>query len=143
MRKENREKRNPLIDIPGVVIKMRRWHSEVPMMRNRMNEPIKLWHDDVRPAPEGWTWARTNEKAMEILKAGNVIAASLEYVIAASLDHDLGYEGPPPGECQECHGLGKVWEEKLDSSEPIAFPCAACDGDGFIGGDILYIAGTA
>jgi len=44
---------------------------------------VKLWLDDVRPAPEGWAWARTNEQAKQILALGNVVECSL--------DHDLGY----------------------------------------------------
>lgn len=43
---------------------------------------MKLWHDDVRPPPPGWVWARTNEKAKEFL--------SERLVTEISLDHDLG-----------------------------------------------------
>jgi hypothetical protein len=43
---------------------------------------MKLWHDDVRPAPEGWVWARTNEEAKRHLKTGEVVEISM--------DHDLG-----------------------------------------------------
>jgi len=44
---------------------------------------IKVWHDDVRPAPSGWFWARTNEDAQ---------AALCEYHVSEiSLDHDLGF----------------------------------------------------
>lgn len=93
---------------------------------------MKLWHDDVRPPPgalEGgsdWTWARTNEEAMSALSTGEVTEASL--------DHDLGYSGPPPGPCESCGRTG-VGDDGL--------PCGPCDGDGFIGGDVLYIARTA
>lgn len=45
---------------------------------------MKLWHDDVRPAPDGWVWVKTNAEAQEIL---------LRYVVLeCSLDHDLGGE---------------------------------------------------
>lgn len=44
-----------------------------------------VWLDDVRPAPEGWEWVKTEEEAIEILKTGRV-----EYL---SLDHDLGFGG--------------------------------------------------
>lgn len=44
---------------------------------------IKLWHDDVRPAPKGWAWARTNAEAQFILRGGKVSECSL--------DHDLGF----------------------------------------------------
>jgi hypothetical protein len=43
---------------------------------------MRLWHDDVRPAPHGWLWAKTNEEAMQILRTGEVVTASL--------DHDMG-----------------------------------------------------
>lgn len=44
---------------------------------------VQLWHDDVRPAPEGWVWARTNTEAKQILSTKNVVEISL--------DHDLGF----------------------------------------------------
>lgn len=44
---------------------------------------MRLWHDDVRPPPAGWVWARTNDAAKEILLSENVTQISL--------DHDLGY----------------------------------------------------
>ncbi len=43
--------------------------------------PVYLWLDDERPAPPGWTWAKTVAEAIAILEAGPVEAASL--------DHDL------------------------------------------------------
>lgn len=43
---------------------------------------MKIWHDDVRPAPDGWLWAATNAAAQELFA---------QYSIEAiSLDHDLG-----------------------------------------------------
>jgi hypothetical protein len=44
---------------------------------------MKLWHDDVRPPPEGWVWARRNQEAQEMLLANEIVECSL--------DHDLGY----------------------------------------------------
>lgn len=43
---------------------------------------MRLWLDDERPAPEGWTLVRTAEEAIELLKQGKVKRISL--------DHDLG-----------------------------------------------------
>lgn len=48
---------------------------------------MKLWHDDIRPAPEGWVWARTNDAAKEHLLTGKVVEISM--------DHDLGLDGYP------------------------------------------------
>lgn len=44
----------------------------------------RVWHDDTRPPPEGWEWARTNDQAMVMLKQGGTEEISL--------DHDLGLE---------------------------------------------------
>lgn len=43
---------------------------------------IYIWHDDVRPAPEGWHRARNNDEAMALLREHEVGCISL--------DHDLG-----------------------------------------------------
>ena len=45
----------------------------------------KLWHDDVRPAPdESWIWAKTNGEAVDALLNNEITECSL--------DHDLGAE---------------------------------------------------
>lgn len=43
---------------------------------------VKLWLDDVRPAPDGWLHVATAEEAIAYFARGTVEAASL--------DHDLG-----------------------------------------------------
>lgn len=43
---------------------------------------MRLWVDDVRPAPDGWKWARTNDQAKELFLTGRVVECSL--------DHDMG-----------------------------------------------------
>lgn len=45
---------------------------------------MKLWHDDVRPAPHGWVWVQNNDDAKAILLACSEIITDM------SLDHDLG-----------------------------------------------------
>jgi hypothetical protein len=47
-------------------------------------EHIKLWIDDIRTPPEGWTWAKTSVEALEIVKDSGKI------VDVVSFDHDLG-----------------------------------------------------
>ena len=69
---------------------------------------IKLWHDDVRPAPEGWVWARTNCEAIAILQAGDVTHASL--------DHDLGNHDAAPGTCDMGPGSGSGLPQKGDEN---------------------------
>lgn len=51
-----------------------------------MTEYVKMWLDDVRPAPDNWVWCKTADEARALLAQGDV------YV--CSLDHDLG----PPSE---------------------------------------------
>lgn len=48
---------------------------------------MKLWLDDIRPAPEGWVWVKTIDEAKPYLEQG---------VSHASLDNDLG-EAVPEG----------------------------------------------
>lgn len=45
---------------------------------------MKVWLDDVRPAPEGWEWVYTVDEAKAVLGLWYAIIDSL------SLDHDLG-----------------------------------------------------
>jgi hypothetical protein len=45
---------------------------------------MKLWLDDVRPAPNGWAWAKTSQEAITILKDW------WNEIEIISLDHDLG-----------------------------------------------------
>lgn len=43
---------------------------------------MRLWLDDERPAPEGWTHVKTASEAIALLESG--------VVSEISLDHDLG-----------------------------------------------------
>ncbi|TCJ16910.1 hypothetical protein E0L93_09415 [Rubrobacter taiwanensis] len=44
---------------------------------------MRVWLDDLRPAPGGWEWARTVEEAIISLLSENEVKEM-------SLDHDLG-----------------------------------------------------
>jgi hypothetical protein len=46
---------------------------------------MRLWVDDERMPPEGWTWVKTSAEALEAL-------GGVESIEAMSLDHDLGGE---------------------------------------------------
>jgi hypothetical protein len=61
---------------------MRVWRNFIAV---NVNAPVKLWLDDVRPAPAGWYWALDAEEAHDVLQSC--------VVEEWSLDHDLG-EGP-------------------------------------------------
>lgn len=79
---------------------------------------MKLWLDDIRPAPEGWTWVKTAWDAIALLEKGGVEAVSL--------DHDLGDAENGTGqfvagwiEAEAYHGrIGRIaW--RVHSANPI------------------------
>jgi hypothetical protein len=49
---------------------------------------VKLWLDDIRPAPNGWTWCQSVSEA--IVTIGIMVIEGGQPFEAASLDHDLG-----------------------------------------------------
>jgi hypothetical protein len=53
---------------------------------------MRLWLDDIRPAPDGWEHAKTLAEACALVIAAR--ARGVEWT-DASLDHDLGF-------CDEC-----------------------------------------
>ena len=50
---------------------------------------MRLWHDDIRVAPPGFVWVRTNKDAQDIL-------ARIQSVTEISMDHDLGLDDMDP-----------------------------------------------
>jgi hypothetical protein len=48
---------------------------------------MRLWIDDLRLPPAGWTWARTSRAAVLFLEKYKAIGREIE---AISFDHDLG-----------------------------------------------------
>lgn len=46
--------------------------------------PIRLWLDDLRPAPDGWVHAHSVAEAIVVMSRHDTV------VVEASLDHDLG-----------------------------------------------------
>lgn len=71
-----------------------------------MTIPINLWLDDHRPAPPGWSLAKSFDEAVEL--------ASHNPVAKMSLDHDLGA-------CKECL-RGMTYEEWLESHQYQSMP---------------------
>lgn len=48
---------------------------------------MKLWVDDLRPPPDGWTWAKTSDEAIRALSGADETGVKITDM---SLDHDLG-----------------------------------------------------
>jgi len=52
----------------------------------------RVWLDDVRPAPEGWTRAHTAREAIALLEAGGVEEISLDHDLGDEVTCGTGYE---------------------------------------------------
>lgn len=76
---------------------------------------MKLWLDDIRPAPDGWHWVKTVDEAKAMLIRGGV-----EH---ASLDHDLGA-------CSDCLN-GRTPEQWLEETNFTAMPHCDHFGTGY------------
>jgi hypothetical protein len=65
-----------------------------------MENELWLWLDDVRPAPHGWTWAKSVDEAISL-----VMIAEFGDVpwTRASLDHDMGMVD---FDCETCGNVG-------------------------------------
>jgi hypothetical protein len=50
---------------------------------------MKIWVDDIRPAPEGWVWFESSDAVIHFLK---FCKRQMLTVHEMSLDHDLGGE---------------------------------------------------
>lgn len=60
---------------------------------------VRLWHDDVRPPPAGWTHAWDNDEAIRILEENDVEEASLDHDLGASavkVDEDGRFDPDDP-----------------------------------------------
>lgn len=81
---------------------------------------MKLWLDDVRPAPEGWHWVTSVDGA----KAAFLTCPITE----ASLDHDLGYVADPnwdgdPREPQEIAIAPNISRPGADGIDLVRWMC--------------------
>ena len=71
--------------------------------------PLKIWLDDIRPAPEGWTWVKTYQEA-------SLCLAVWKWSVI-SLDHDLGDYVDNGRECTGYDVLMRIVEMKLAGHE--------------------------
>lgn len=51
---------------------------------------MKIWVDDIRPAPDGWEWVKTSQEAIDLIES--ICQPGMLWVPfeKMSLDHDLG-----------------------------------------------------
>lgn len=78
---------------------------------------MKLWVDDVRPAPHGYQWVRSVEEALDYLRKHNKINAvtyRLFKIELLDLDHDAGNYVGSGGDYikildwMEAHGINDI-----------------------------------
>lgn len=79
---------------------------------------MKIWVDDVRPAPEGW------EHIHSVNEAIGAIVLEYENIDVISLDHDAGDYGPPDyikilDWVEEVYGSDFKPAIKLHSANPV------------------------
>lgn len=65
---------------------------------------MKLWVDDLRPAPDGWTWAKNSKDAMKLIASRRIDEISL--------DHDLGGEDTTRG-IVNYMAANHIWPSKI------------------------------
>jgi hypothetical protein len=47
-----------------------------------MGKQIRIWHDDVRPPPPNWVWAKTNPEVKRLFRCHEVVEMSLDHDLA-------------------------------------------------------------
>jgi len=70
-----------------------------------------MWLDDIRPAPEGWTWVKDYDSAISLLKMGRVQTASLDHDLSdiqMRWDTGTGYSEAPVQRLEERTGYHVV-----------------------------------
>ena len=55
---------------------------------------MKIWLDDIRPAPEGFTLAQSVNEAIALIEKAEIEGAGIELI---DCDHDLGDYSPMEG----------------------------------------------
>lgn len=83
----------------------------------RQRDPISLWLDDVRPAPDGWTRVKTVDEAKFYLSLedGRVQRASLDHDLGAcedctAVEHTVPYGNPWNGCMPNCSHFGTGYD---------------------------------
>jgi hypothetical protein len=54
---------------------------------------MRVWFDDVRPAPRGWRRTRTPQEAIDLIAAGSVSAISLDFDLGLQDERGLDING--------------------------------------------------
>lgn len=80
---------------------------------------MRLWVDDERPAPDGWSWAKTSEHAIRALHSAT--KSTDMNITDMSLDHDLGGDDTTRRVVLWLCEMGVPWPERVyvHSANPV------------------------
>ena len=73
---------------------------------------MKLWIDDVRPAPKGYIWCKSVNQAKQVIRAQELIHEPIEIL---NIDHDAGDYAFDGGDYIKLLD----WLEEIDRNYPI------------------------
>jgi hypothetical protein len=74
---------------------------------------MKLWIDDVRPAPEGYVWCKSVNEAIDLLS--DLINFGIDDIEVLDIDHDAGDYAKDGGDYIKILD----WLEETDRNYPI------------------------
>ena len=88
---------------------------------------MKIWIDDIRPAPEGYVWCKS---VNEVIDTIDTIGLSDEYfdlpITLVDMDHDAGDYASDGGDyikfldyCEECWGKDLPFDIRIHSMNPV------------------------
>ena len=88
---------------------------------------MKLWIDDVRPAPEGYLWAKSVNQAIDIIDSLGLDDRYFDLPIdLVDIDHDAGDFYNDGGDyikfldyCEECWGKDLPFDIRIHSMNPV------------------------
>ena len=88
---------------------------------------VKIWVDDVRPAPEGYIWCKSVNETIDTIEIVNTCSDSFDSPISLiDLDHDAGDFYQDGGDYirlldyfEEAYGRGLPYAIRIHSMNPV------------------------
>lgn len=87
---------------------------------------MKIWVDDVRPAPEGYEWCKSTlsaQLAISAIEAGHKFHGMVETVELIDLDHDAGEYASEGGDYIKIldwiEATGRTYPIRIHSMNPV------------------------
>ena len=88
---------------------------------------MKIWVDDVRPAPEGYVWCKSVNETIETIDAINIASDDFDTpIVLVDIDHDAGDYVNDGGDYiklldyfEECYGKDLPFSIRIHSMNPV------------------------